>query len=689
MMRTPTGEMIVLNDRTQLPRGLGYALEHRTVMSRSFPSLFRDSHVHRLAFFFRTLRQTLVSLQPQAQIPRIVLLTPGSHHPNYFEHAFLANYLGFLLVQGSDLTVRNSEVWVKSLEGLLKVDVIFRQIEDHNTDPLELDGESHSGVSGLLEAVRAGNVIVANPPGVSVLENPALFKFMPEIGRFYLGREPRLAAVHTYWCGNRDDHHYVTQNLTDLLIKPINYQIHSPTGRTVSGRELTGAEQANLLKKIDAAPHLYVAQPYADPSQSPAWDKGLVSRPTLLRSFAVANENSYQLMPGGLARIGATSDASLAGCNKRLGVKDTWVTATEPEKEPPARPHTTQHAPSLIDYSNELPSRVIENLFWMGRYAERAESGLRLLRSVFVQLNGSEYLTDTARSTLLRSITGVTNTFPGFTADNSELWKNPEAELISIVTDITRPGSIAACLLSLINSAGQVKEMLSADTQRIINDIGDQLNTLCQDFPIQIEAAPEEALDPLVTTLLALSGVCRDSMIRGFGWRFLDMGKRLERSLQTITLLQSTLIDVLEPQDESLILESILLSVEALITFRRRHRNGMNIINALGLILLDEGNPRSLIYQLERLGRHLKQLPSNEENQQLSDTKRSLLEANTTLLLADLEEVTSPTADHREMLEILFDAITERLLKTAEQISEHYFDHTAGPRLLIKPKHWV
>lgn len=721
MIRGVDGKMTVIGDRTQSPSGAGYALENRTVMSRIFPSLFRDSHVHRLSIFFQSLRQKLNSLSAGSGIPRIVVLTPGAYNETYFEHAYLANYLGYTLVQGGDLIVRDGYVWMKSLEGLRRVDVILRRVDDIFSDPVELKSDSHLGVPGLLEVMRSGRVVVANPLGSGVLENPALLKYLPDISRFFLGRELRLNSVKTYWCGDPKDLQYVMANLPNLVIKPI---YRSPGAISQMPSHLN-IEQLNQLKKmISQQPRAFVGQEYVTPSQTPAWNNNqLASRPAVIRSFTVANEASYTVMPGGLTRIGATNNTAIVTNQVGSQSKDTWVIASEPEKELSLRTSSREKSREASEFSIDLPSRVVENLFWMGRYAERAEGALRLLRSVFVRMNGYEYLSPKASEILLSAVTQVTCTFPGFHAGNPNLFKSPESELLSLVRDENRVGSVASSLISMLTAAEEVKELLSADTQRVINDVGDEFERISLAFKDQLTAAPEEALDPLVTALMALSGLCHESMIQGMGWRFMDMGRRIERAIQTLALLRSTTTPVLDDTDAFIVLESVLLSVEALITFRRRYRTEMNTINALELVMLDESNPRSLLYQIKSLENHFSNLPQAQSHHRLSKEGRLILEAKTALQLSDLEELnqfcsskkekdkpqtqqqsqTNNTAgakntqatpeqlpgqtpqhpaNRRENLDQLLVRIKHLLQESSNQIAEQYFDHSAGPRPL-------
>ncbi len=690
MVRAADGTMRVLGDRTQAPSGAGYALENRTVMSRVLPSLFRDSHVHRLAIFYRALRQTLTALNPNDGLPRVVVLTPGAHNETYFEHALLANYMGYPLVQGSDLTVRKGYVWMKSLEGLKRVDVIMRRVDDYFCDPVELMDDSRLGVAGLLEVARAGHVAIANPLGTGVLENPALLRYLPNLAKHLIGREPRLATVKTYWCGEEEDRKHVLANIKNLIIKPV---WRKPGTHSIFCNSLTDEKIDQLKARIVKHPLMYVAQEYQAPSYSPSWQEDqLASCPIVLRSFAVANESAYTIMAGGLTRVGSISQSStrqdsMIVTNQAGSLsKDTWVLASEPEKQLSLLNTASNTQANYTEHRTELPSRVVENLYWMGRYAERAEAAMRLLRTVFLQLNSVDPCPPTVHPYLLRAVTHLTTTYPGFTVEDSALYDNPEKELLSVVLDESRFGSVSSSVVSFVNSAEEVKELLSADTQRIINDIRDEHSLLTEALRQGLTAAPEEALDPLVTALLALAGVLQESMIRGIGWRFLDMGRRLERALQTVSLIRALLVPVLSDSEQGILLESVLLSVEGLITYRRRYRGELNVGFGLELLLLDQHNPRSMLYQIKVLQKHIDDLPLGPPKQHLHQLARLALEASTTVQLVDVNSLSFAAADDpiRANLDQLLSRLKHLLVEISAGLAEKFFDHTESHQSLGK-----
>lgn len=682
MVRQRGGKMCVLSDRTQAPSGAGYVLENRTVMSRVFPSLFRDSHVHRLASFYQRLRLKLSSLSSSEEEPLIAVLTPGGQNETYFEHAHLANYLGFPLVQSGDLLVRNGFLWMKSLDGLKRVDVLLRRVDDIFCDPVELRSDSLLGVPGLLEVIRTGQVAIANPLGSGVLENPALLKYLPQISKHFLGRELRLDSVKTYWCGDKKDLAFVKNNIRQLIIKPT---YRGSDIKSVWGGDLSEEQINKLLAAIDKKQNQYVAQERLEKSYTPAFSGDqLEPRPTLLRTFSVATDNSYMVLPGGLTRISTHTHGQVINMQAGSPSKDTWVTATEPERtvvfeSAPETPRATRES-SLLS----LPSRVVENLYWMGRYAERAEASLRLLRTVFVLLNGEDPITPDARRILLQTVTQITVTLPGFTNASEELLANPEEELLLIILDDNRTGSIKSTLNSMLSSADESKELLSTDTIRVINDLRDALDDLDVTLAGGLTSAPEEALDPLVTALAALSGLMQESMIRGVGWRFMELGKRIERSRQIINSLRNLMTPVTGESTQSTLLTALLTSMEVMIIYRRRGRVRRGIELGLELVMLDDSNPRALIFQLERLQQLLDKLPQTDTSTgELNEEERALLEATTSLKLSRLSHLLETTSDKRVDMDNLLQQLEKLLDDFNRFISDKHFDHLTDPQQLV------
>jgi uncharacterized circularly permuted ATP-grasp superfamily protein len=475
LARSPDGSFCVLRDRAQAPSGAGYALENRIVLSRMLPETFRDCRVHRLAPFFRTLRQTLSSIAPSGrENPRVVLLTPGPFNETYFEHAFLARYLGYTLVEGGDLTVRDNRVYLKLLGGLQPVDVILRRLDDDFCDPLELRGDSFLGVSGLLQAVRAGTVAVANGLGSGLIESPAILAYLPAICRHLLGEDLMLPSVPTWWCGVPASRNHVLENLSRMVIKPT---FHDPKGRPIFGGNLDAAARAELAEKIRARPAAYVAQEQLLPSTTPVLiGDELRPRHILIRSFLTPSGSSFAVMPGGLTRVAAAEGSLIVSMQSGSGSKDTWVISTGPVS-PFSLLSPTVLPVELSRDGGDLPSRAADDLFWLGRYAERAEGTSRLLRAIFIRLTEKSGLMDVPElPALLRALSEQTKTEPGFLGSGADdRIAAPLEELFSILFDEDRPGSLASTIDSLHRVAGRVRDRISLDMWRTLMSLGPRL----------------------------------------------------------------------------------------------------------------------------------------------------------------------------------------------------------------------
>jgi len=706
LARDERGDPWVLADFAQAPSGAGYALENRVVVSRVLPSLYRDAQVHRLAPFFRALRSALAGLAPSGvDDPRVVVLTPGPLNETYFEHAYLARYLGYSLVEGPDLTMQNGRVWLRALGGLEPVDVILRRVDGWYCDPLELRSDSRLGVPGLVEAARRGTVSVVNPLGSNVVENPGLMAFLPRLAEVLLGQELRIPSAATWWCGHDKERAEVLHRLDELVIKPI---ARKPGSNAIYGWTLGPDQRDELRRRIDARPGQFVAQERVAFSSVPSLDRdGLSARHAMVRSFAVARDSSYVAMPGGLARVAPADGGQIVSAQNGGVSKDTWVLASEPEKQTGFWLNT---GPSVIaiDPAGSMPSRAAENLFWLGRYAERAEGTLRLVRAILDRDNDFQ-LSSNAGGTeclhvLLGALTHLTTSFPGFVGPGAdERLRSPEAELLAVISDTTRPGSLVSSVHKTLNAANAVRDQLSNDTWLVIGTLERDLAGLAGSGT-EMQSALQPALSAALKSLLAMAGLATESMVRDPGWRFMDAGRRIERGVQLAALLDATVTTVRSTEADSLMLESVLISVESIITYRRRYRSQAQIETVLDLVLLDVTNPRSLVYQLDRLSEDVADLPRSV-GPRLSTEERLTLETSTRLRLADTAELagavipaaltveagsakaaSSPVdqpGDRRAALSLFLAEIKSRLEDTAVAIDANHFTHLAPQRVFV------
>ena len=730
LARGSDGRMWVLGDRTQAPSGAGYALENRTALARALPDLFGEVGIHRLSSFFRALQNSVLDLQYQldqlesttriaaqrGDNPHVVVLTPGPLNETYFEHAYIASYLGYTLVQGDDLTVWDGRVWLKSLGGLRPVDIILRRVDDIFCDPLELRQDSRLGVAGLLEAIRQGNVTVINPPGSGVLENPSLLPFLPGIAKHLMGEDLLLPSVATWWCGEPKQRDYVLANLKQLVIKPTYRQ---PGGRPLFGSELSRTELDTLRAQINAEPYLYVGQEYIHFSTTPSLIEGrLEPRRTILRLFLFAEKGGYTVMPGGLTRCEGEKGKLTVSIQGGGISKDTWILAPDPEPHISLWQQRTGQM-QTVDASDGLSSRAAENLFWVGRYAERAEGQARLLRivlnkakmdrigleasrlgqvspaSLFTETEDAREISELAYlRSMLRSLSGLTSSHPSFTNKSEQSLEN---ELLSIMLDTENSGSLVSTLQALVSAAYAVRDRWSTDTWRVMNNIENLCATLEKSIPEDGNASPQiltdlvlqeaelASLDQLMIFLSALSGLNAESMTQTVGWISLDMGRRIERALLLIVLCRSSLVAVQDEWIEDLLLESVLAAAECLITYRSRYRSALHFPTVLELLLLDENNPRSLLYQLKRLEEQIGVLPREKLGYRLSEEEQLILEALTQLQLSntmDLAECSEHTTQ-RTGLEKLLVRLAQMLIDISDVLTHTYFSHIQRPQQLI------
>ena len=568
--RSADGRWWCLADRTQTPSGPGYALENRQIVSRVFPDVLNDLGVRPLGGFFAALRENLLRHAPDGEVPLAVVLTPGAFNETYFEHAYLARHLGLPLVEGHDLTVRGDIVCLKTLGGLRRVHAIFRRLDDDFCDPVELRADSALGVPGLIGVVRAGNVVIANALGSGVLESAAWMGFMPAAARRLLGEELRLPSVATWWCGEKLALDYVLENIERLVIKPA---YPNQNFEAVFARDLQGPERAALAQRLIARPHAYVAQERLAFSQAPVWrngsEPGFAARALGIRVYAVATPAGYRVMPGGLARI-ATDAADIVSMQRGGGSKDVWVLASDRRAtEDAAGGAMAPRAPARHD---ELPSRLAENLFWMGRYSERCEDKARLLRATLgVRTHLS--LWPQALATCRHFMT---------------IPKAPDGSLP--LFDDANPLGLKADLQRLGWCAAQARSRLSAENWRAISVLQRQFQEA-----YERKSDPRETLDSLLLSLAGLAGFALDDMTQDDGWRLMMLGRRLERLQFMSELLAQRLEAGGTPTQSEL--EWLLDIGDSTITYRTRYVASPLLGSTIDLLVFDKTNPRALAYQ--------------------------------------------------------------------------------------------
>ncbi len=657
LARSPDGQWWVRDDRTQAPSGMGYALENRIVISRAFPELFHDLKVQHLASFFATLRDSLAHWAPQGGGATLtVLLTPGPLNETYFEHAYLARYLGLPLVEGSDLTVREGCVWLKTLSGLKRVHAILRRLDDDYCDPLELRSDSALGIPGLVDAMRRGNVLVANALGSNLLESSMLMGFLPRLSERLLGERLKMPSVATWWCGEPAALEAVTTRLDKLVIKSAFPQLRV---EPMFGEDLDERGRKRVAAMLRSRPNDYVAQEIVQLSQAPVWDRTqprhLQARAIGLRVYACASPNGYVVMPGGLTRV-ASADARVISMQRGGSSKDTWVMAAGPVNTFSLLRRAVGPE-DLVRASTNLSSRVVENLYWFGRYCERCDGTARLLRVALARLVDEAPGDDKGARPSLVALLRRADVLPAGEGEPSDL--ELVAALRAAITDDTRPG-LASGLRELARVASQLRERLSLDNWRTINRMTHALGKRAKPAAL---AEVLVDLDNTIAGFTTLSGFALDGMTRDPGWRFLSVGRRIER-LQT---LSATLNQALAgPADADL--TWLLRLADSIITYRARYSARPEWLPALDLLVRDEANPRSIAFQVRGLRDYVRRL--SEMFGDLGDEKLDGAVGG----LASLD----PGTDLRhgsERLAAVLDECYGAAYRLGEQLGHRFFSH--------------
>ncbi len=674
LSRGPDGKVWVIKDRTQAPSGMGYALENRTTLSRVLPELFHHHDVARLGGFFGRIMQALVRIAPQGKSnPRIVLLSPGPRNETYFEHAFLASYLGLTLVQGEDLLMRDSFVWIKTVEGLEKVDVILRRVDDMFCDPLELREDSQLGIPGLLQAVRKGNVAAANSLGSSILENTGLMAFLHNAFRYFLNDDPLIPMIGTWWCGQKKEMDHVIENIDRLVIKST---VRLSGFKTVMGSRLSRNEKEVLIRRIRFEPFRYVGQEEIAFSTSPVFTKEkLEPRFSVLRTFLVSGNDDYDLMPGGLTRCSPEKGSFLVS-NQDGGIsKDTWVLASPAKTSVPSIARTPDMNRKAV-----LPSRAAENLYWVGRYTQRLVRASRFMRIVLRTLTKPGYQSGShdTNSTivLLKTLTHLTDTYPGFVDDAEDELREPLSEIHQLISRPDRPGSILYTLSNLLKSMYSARDRWTVDSWRIIDEFENIKRRIAVLEPDGIRHA-FSLLDQLTVGLLSFSEMTRQSMYRSDGRIMFRMGQLLEDVLMELAQFRSILVHDYDEGVEFQLLEALLLSNQNLSTYRSVYRTSLSVGPTLDLLFLNRLNPTSVLSLLEGLLDHSRTLAHKDGGANDNEVSRLAFECYSQVRLMNMDELIEVADGERKHFAVFCDMLQHRVYDLSTRLSALYFSHSS------------
>jgi uncharacterized circularly permuted ATP-grasp superfamily protein/uncharacterized alpha-E superfamily protein len=684
LQRAPDGTWTAVADRTQAPSGAGWAMEDRRVVAQVRADVYRQTPVQRIGPFFHALRRALThAAPPGADEPRAVLLTSGPASRTAFDQAYLASVLGLPLVEGSDLVVRDGRLWLRGLGGPEPVDVVLRRVDADWCDPLDLRSDSRLGVPGLVRAVQAGTVGVVNPLGASVLEDAGLLAHLPGLARTVLGADLLLPQAATTWCGRPAGLASVLDRLDRLVLAPVGRAAADGTA-PVRGWTLDDAGLARLRARVQADPGAWVGQEPAGGVPADGGGDGTA----VLRTFAVATPEGYRVMTGGLARTGSGSGAPVA--------RDVWVLSgadVRPDTEP--ADESVQDRAARGPVSGVAP-RSAESLFWLGRYTERADGTVRLLRAVADRWDDFHRApADPGGRALAVLLDAVGARGPG-EADSPDHDRADRPDLHDLLVDRGRPGTVAWAVRRMAEAQAVVRDQMSAD---LWLPLASMARTLAAHRrvtaggtarPVDLRAG----LDRMLEALLAVAGIEGEGLVRDVGWRLLDAGRRVERAQAVVATLTATATTPRPAEVDALVLESVLLAHESAVTYRRRYRARPTVPGVLDLLLLDADNPRSLAYQVARLRDDLAHVPAapgatDEQDRLLADVVDLLAELDPAAVATeppprpgpgDVPVGAAPDDPRRARLAEVLDSVAWRLRAVADEITRAHVAHLAPAR---------
>jgi uncharacterized circularly permuted ATP-grasp superfamily protein/uncharacterized alpha-E superfamily protein len=674
LARGPDGSWKVMASRADAPGGLGYALENRLVVAQTFPENFGDLRVARLAAFFNAYKESILNLGTSRR-DRAVLLTPGPYNEAYFEHVYLAHYLGLTLVQGDDLAVRDGQVFIKTLTGLERVSCIFRRVDSDFCDPLEFRGDSALGVPGLVEAVRAGGVVLANALGGGVIESPAMDAYLPAVSHALLGEELKIPDIATVWCGTEWGRKAALSRLgTSILRDAFDARpLFSRNSSARLGSDLSGEERERAIANLNRRGETMVAQEISPLGMAPVFENGKFSaKPVSLRVFAAWTPSGWMVMPGGLTRVAADDTVRALSMQSGASSKDAWVLSAAPVDNFSLLANGGKTL-EIKRLGESAPSRAMDNLFWLGRYAERTESFVRILRAVASRLSDEPAgALDVARKLLI----------PFSQASDSpieEIGGEPELieELRLLIYGRKLSRGLQRLLLRVEQTAWSVRDRLSLDTWRTIHALTSYEELPALDAPFEAPAA-RFYLDSLVRRAAALSGLSAENMTRGPNWLFMDMGRRVERAQHLAWLVRQTVGQADERETEHI---RILLEIaDSAMTYRSRYLNVFQLVPFVDLLLLDEHNPRSCAFQLAAIESHLRELPRITLAQR-SDMPRTIAhEMRSAVANAHPGRLAFCERGNRPGLIELTDSVYFDAGLLSDAIADAYFQHSSRRR---------
>lgn len=671
LIKTPAGQWRVINESVQRPTGTGFALENRIIISQLLSQIFHQNSVMRLAPFFIEFQKFLSRAAfHHTDDPEIVILSPGPSSETYFEQAFLSRYFGYPLVESTDLTVRDNKVFTKTLSGLEQTDVLLRWISDTDCDPLALNSHTNNGIAGVIHAMRHKNTAMVNPVGSGAIESKIFSTLYDTLCPGVLKEDLILKDLPILWCKD-------PQTLSDVTVEPDRFYLRSSFGegpcRWFDPGQLGPDDKNRLIEQIRFAPYGFFARPKTSTATVPsvAPDGSILEKNFICRFFVAATDDGYQVMPGGLSSV-FINNADLFTRSREGISKDIWVLSDQPVEQLSIAGRLDKAV--RIRRNKDLPSRVADNFLWLGRYLEDAENQVRLYRSIFQRLSGEMPYNRMPELPVLFRIAADKRILSLESLHKPDI-DGPDlhamqCELLQAVFDPQRPLSLSALLTQVHQTATKVRDRLSQDSWRVLSRLDPVLENPHAAQWIQISDT-FDVLSDLLVSLSALSGLATENMTRGPGWRFLDIGKRISRSLSLVSTIQSAVVASVD--DESTMLEALLEIEDSAMTYLHRYRTHFQVAPAMDLLLSDDVNPRSLAFQVKILSEHVDTLPRNDDRKFSSPEEKILLRLMTEIRLADIQNICmTDETGKRGRLEKLMETIELGIRDFTQLVTQTY-----------------
>ncbi|MDD2382848.1 MAG: circularly permuted type 2 ATP-grasp protein [Sulfurospirillaceae bacterium] len=673
MARGPDGKLWVISDRTQAPSGLGYSVENRLTLNNIAKELYPAIEVKKLSLFVEEFK-TLLHKLSDGDISKVAVLTPGPHNETYFEHSYLSSFLETNLVQGDDLLCKNGALWLKSLSGLKPINTLVRRVDDKFCDPLELRNDSKLGVPGMVDAMRQDNLIMVNPIGSAILENIGLNPFMENIAQYFLNEELILPQIATWWCGQPSELAYVLENLSTLIVKKID---RTESVKTYLCRNLSFEALAELRETIIKSPNFYAAQEEISFSTIPNYTSEKIEpRNAVIRAYSLKRDENYTVMNGGLVRVSASKDSLLVSSQRGGTSKDLWILGTDKRND---NANIFKNAPYVETSLRHMSTLKAENLFWLGRYLARSITTSRFLRYLLKNMANTyryeEMETNDSQRMLQNALTHLTMTYPGFLDETMQekLHLNPMNEILSVIRDRYKTGSLTYTIGMLANANVAVKNLLAVESAKIFDKLQKEWFIFVRKQNNSKRAVLSE-LDKVLIYFTAYKELVDESMYKEQGLTLFEIGYTIENALLFISKARSMLCFKLDKSVAYDLLEGILSSSESFNAYRTQYKSALQLENVIEFLVFNPQFPKSLSYITNKLLGEFKTLPKSKPY--LTAHEAPMFKAYSLLKLTKLSDVMELEDEQSyTKLDTMLSTLSDLFAECSTELCKTYFSH--------------